>query len=86
MQLKSVMHMKTKRGKKESASDICEPNALQEPKNIAVKDLTYQGVRDDFTNSLMDHYENNRKIYPTFSIVNPLLLNRIRVNKRSKYI
>ena len=62
------------------------PEALQEPKNIAVKELKYEEVKEDFYDSLINHYESTKKIYPSFSVLNPMLLNKIRVSKRNKYI
>lgn len=80
------MHTKVKRAKKASVDECQSQEALQEPQNIAVKLLTYKEIKEDFQNSLIEHYTANRKIFPTFSVLNPTLLNTIRISKRSKYI
>lgn len=84
--LKNVLHSKVKRVKKTSVDEDQSEEALQEPEDIAVKPLVYQQVKQDFQNSLIEHYTENKKIYPTFSVLNPMLLNTIRLSKRKKYI
>ena len=86
LQLKNVLHSKVKRAKKASVHDMSQDEALHEPKNIAVKLLSYKEIKDELQNSLMEHYMATKKIYPTFSVLNPMLLNQIRVSKRKKYI
>ena len=69
------MHTKVKRAKKASVDDWSPDEALHEPKNIAVKLLSYKEIKDELQNSLMEQFTANRKIYPTFSVLNPMLLN-----------
>jgi len=80
------MHSRVKRVKKTSVDEDQSEEALQESENIAVKPLIYSQVKEDFQNSLIGHYTEKRKIFPTFSVLNPILLNNIRLRKRNKYI
>lgn len=75
------MHLQPKKEKKGSTVDA-KGKAAQKPSNIAVKRLNYEEVKQEFTDSLLDHFESNRKIFPSFSVNNPLILNQIRVHKR----
>ena len=75
------MHLQPKKEKKGSTVDSKE-KATQKPNNIAVKRLNYEEVKQEFTDSLLDHFETTRKIFPSFSVNNPLILNQIRVHKR----
>ena len=45
LSLKTVMNMKTKRVKKSEIVDQPAPETLQEPENIAVKELKYEEVK-----------------------------------------
>ena len=45
LSLKTVMNMKTKRVKKSEIVDQPAPETLQEPENIAVKELKYEDVK-----------------------------------------
>ena len=79
------MHLQPKKDKKGAMVDPKGKAALK-PSNIAVKRLNYEEVKQEFTDSLLEHFESTRKIFPSFSVNNPLVLNQIRVHKRQKYI
>ena len=70
-----MLHTKVKRAKKASVHDWSPDEALHEPKNIAVKLLSYKEIKDELQNSLIEHYMTTKKIFPTFSVLNPMLLN-----------
>ena len=83
------MDSKVKRGCKKGAPPErqgTEEDLLKETKIIAVEKKTYKEIKDDLLDTLVGQYEAKRKIFPTFSSLNPMLLNNIRVNKRAKYI
>ena len=77
--------MQPKKDKKGATVDP-KGKAAQKPSNIAVKRLNYEEVKQEFKDSLLEQFERNRKIFPSFSVNNPLVLNQIRVHKRQKYI
>lgn len=54
LQLKNVMHTKVKRAKKASVQDWAPEEALHQPKNIAVKLLSYKEIKEELQNSLIE--------------------------------
>ena len=75
------MHLQPKKEKKGSVVDL-KGKAAQKSSNIAVKRLNYDEVKQEHMDSLLEHFESTRKIFPSFSVNNPLVLNHIRVHKR----
>lgn len=69
------MYLKAKRQKKPS-----QPMEEEKLENISVKEpkLTIEKIKENFQQALVENFEKSRKKFPSYSIMNPLLLNKIR--------
>jgi hypothetical protein len=48
--------------------------------------MTVEQLTQKFKENLLKKLVNERKIVPSYSVLNPLLLNQIRINKKKKYL